>query len=94
MFLKSQVPAYLAARKGSRQKFWHALYSLWWQKFLWKLDDDQEPPTNDPAKMAQLAAVAPGEEGLKKQVEKRLTDVCWTNGYLLDIELIELHFSV
>lgn len=44
--------------------------------------------------MAQLAAVALGEEGLKKQVEKRLTDVRWTDGYPLDIKLIELHFSV
>ena len=44
--------------------------------------------------MAQLTAVAPGEEGLKKQVEKRLTDVHWTDRYLLDIKLIKLHFSV
>jgi len=74
-FLNSHLPAYLESKKGGRQAFWHKVYSKWWQRFPWKLDDDKEPPTDDPAKMIRLASVAPGEEEMKKQVEARLTNV-------------------
>ena len=62
-------------KKGSRQSFWHRFYSTWWQRFPWKLDDDQEPLMNDPEKMARLASVAPGEETKKGNIERTLIDV-------------------
>lgn len=76
-FLESQLPAYLAIKKGSRQNFWHKLFCAWWQRFPWKLSDEKEPPTDEPEKMAQLASVEPGEEPRKQEVEKALTAVCW-----------------
>ena len=75
--LDSHIPEYTSLKKGTRHSFWHRLYNTWWQRYPWKLDDDKEPPKDDPDKMAQLASVAPGEESLKKEVEKRLTDVRW-----------------
>jgi hypothetical protein len=74
-FLESQLSTYTAHKKGNRQNFWHELYSAWWIRYPWKLDDDDEPPTGDSDKMARLAAIAPGEEELKRCVEKRLTEV-------------------
>jgi hypothetical protein len=90
-FLEGQVPAYLATKKGGRQKFWHDLYCGWWQRFPWKLSDDEEPPTNDPEEMARLASVAPGDADLKAQVEKRLNDVRWANLFSIAHQLIELY---
>jgi len=52
-----------------------SVYSAWWIRYPWRLDDDDEPPTDDLAKMAQLAAIAPGDEGAKKDVEQQLTGV-------------------
>lgn len=74
-FLESHVGAYTASKKGSRQTFWHKLYRAWWQRYPWKLEDDEEPPTDNPDEMAKLAEVSPGEEGQKKQVEQQLTEV-------------------
>lgn len=75
MFLESNIPAYLASSKGSRQGFWHELYSDWWKRYPWKLEDSQEPPTEDPDEMARLASVQPGEEPKKALVEQQLTNV-------------------
>jgi len=74
-FLEGFVPAYLACKKGNRQKFWHGLYTAWWKKYPWGLNHDQEPPTDNPEKMARLASVAPGDEVEKAAVERRLTEV-------------------
>ena len=93
-FLESQMPEYLAIKKGSRRKFWYKLYCAWWQRFPWKLGDNEDPPTDNHERMAQLASVAPGEEGWKKEVEESLTAVCWTPPLLCVRSLIELHFSV
>ncbi|KAF9782647.1 hypothetical protein BJ322DRAFT_1110523 [Thelephora terrestris] len=71
-YLQSHLPAYVACKKGSRQGFWHRLYSGWWERFPWKLKDNDEPPANDPAEMKRLASVTPGEEARKKEVEKHL----------------------
>lgn len=74
-FLESQVPAYSACKKGSRQNFWHGLYCGWWERFPWKLGDNEEAPADDPDKMASLASVEPGEADRKAGVEKQLTTV-------------------
>lgn len=73
-FLETQLPAYLATKKGSRQNFWHGFWSAWWEHFPWKLGDDDEPPAN-PDEMERLALVGAGEEDLKKAVEEKLTVV-------------------
>lgn len=73
----SNLSAYMECRKGNRQGFWHNLYATWWQRYPWKLEDDKEPPTNDPDEMARLASVVPGEEGSKAAVKQRLTKVRW-----------------
>lgn len=65
----------MAVKKGSRQGFWHKFWSAWWQRYPWKLDDNEEPPTNNPEKMARLASVAPGEDVFKKEVEQQLMEV-------------------
>lgn len=74
-YLEDHLPAYRALKKGSRQNFWHNLYSGWWQRYPWKLGDQEEPPTDDPEKMVRLASVAPGEAGAKAAVERALTKV-------------------
>jgi hypothetical protein len=73
-FLEGNIPAYLAAKRGNRQSFWHELRSRWWERYPWKLDDEQEPPTDDPVEMAKLASVEPGEECAKSLVEERLLE--------------------
>lgn len=80
-FLESRVAAYNSLKKGNRKNFWHELYSAWWERFPWKLPDNEEPPTDNPAKMVQLGSVAPGEEVVKRQVEENLTKVRWVDGY-------------
>ena len=66
----------MAAKKGRRQNFWYGFWAAWWQRYPWKLEDDQEPPKEDPEKMRRLASVAPGEEQDKKEVEQKLREVC------------------
>ena len=73
--LKTLMPKYRALKKGNREKFWHSLFSGWWQRYPWSLGDVEEPPTDDPEKMRQLASVAPGEEALKAEVERQTYDV-------------------
>lgn len=73
-FLESQLPAYMAVKKGNRHRFWHQFWTAWWERYPWKLDDDAEPPT-DPEEIKELMSVGPGEENLKEGVEKRLTNV-------------------
>lgn len=74
-FLEGFVPAYLGCKKGNRQKFWHGLYTTWWQRYPWKLADNKEPPTDNPEGMAGLASIAPGDEVKKGAVERKLTEV-------------------
>ena len=74
-FLESYLPAYLACKKGSRHTFWHKLCSTWWLQYPWRLDDNQEPPTDDLEKMTRLASVTPGDEAKKALVERKLTGV-------------------
>lgn len=64
----------MSTKKGSRRGFWHDLWSAWWERFPWKLNDEDEPPA-DPDELARLGEVTPDEEGLKKEVEAALADV-------------------
>ena len=71
----SRVPAYLAKKKGNRRKFWHELFSAWWEQYPWRLTDDEEPPTDDPEEMASLALAGPNDSVQKGAVVKRLEGV-------------------
>jgi len=94
-FLESYVPAYLANKKGNRRTFWHGLFSAWWLRYPWGLDDDQEPPTDNSERMTRLASVGPGDQAKKAVVEKKLTAVRSCNlSSVRDSTLIKLHFSV
>jgi len=73
--LEDHLPAYLATGKGNRQKFWHGLFSAWWNRYPWRLADDQEPPTDNPEEMARLALAGPDDSAQKKLVVKTLEDV-------------------
>ena len=88
--------AYLACKKGARQNFWHQLFSGWWEHFPWRLNDDEEPPTDNAAEMARLQEASPGEETQKSEVERRLQEVgstfCAFADQVIDESL--LHFSV
>jgi hypothetical protein len=74
VLLEGKLPAYLATKKGNRHGFWHELYSSWWERYPWKLADNQEPPTDSPDEMADLALVEPGEECAKALVEAKLKE--------------------
>ena len=76
IFLESQLPAYLVAKKGHRHSFWYGFWSAWWQRYPWRLADDKEPPKDDPEKMARLASVASGDKQAKQEVEQKLHEVC------------------
>ena len=73
--LESHVPAYLAAGRGNRRKFWHDLFSAWWKQYPWRLADDEEPPANNPKEMARLALAGPDDLDQKGLVVKNLEDV-------------------
>jgi hypothetical protein len=68
-FLESQLLEYHLAKRGNCQSFWHKLYCAWWQHYPWKLSDDEEPLMDNPARMINLAAVAPRADQ-KRQVER------------------------
>jgi hypothetical protein len=91
-FLESYIPRYLASKKGNRQKLWHELYSAWWLRYPWRLEDHKEPPADDPEKMARLAAVAPGDEPRKTIVERTLTEARLIF-YLLVVEADRVSFQ-
>ena len=75
-FLKSYLQEYKMTKRGSHQNFWHKFYCAWWHHYPWRLNNDEEPPVDNPTRIANLAAVVPGEESQKKEVEKQLTEVC------------------
>ena len=74
-FLEDYLPTYVSYTKGNRHKFWHDLFNVWWQRYPWKLNDKQEPPTDDSEKMTRLASVGPGDRAIKAAVEEKLTEV-------------------
>ena len=61
--------AYMTSKKGACQGFWHGLYSTWWPLYLWKLNHNEELPTDELTKMIRLMSVTPGKEVLKKEVK-------------------------
>ena len=66
---------YVALRGKSRRQFWFELFNKWWRRYPWRLQDNKEPPTDDPKKMEELARVGPGDEKAKSMVEEKLRDV-------------------
>ena len=65
----------MAGKKGHRQNFWHEFWSAWWQRYPWKLDDSEEPPTDDPDEMERLRSLEPSERTLRGEIEANLTEV-------------------
>ena len=67
---------YNALRGRDRHQFWFKLFTEWWQRYPWRLEDHEEPPTNNPEKMVELAYVGDESDVEKKaEVEQRVRDV-------------------
>ena len=73
--LKEHLEVYLSLKHKNHNQFWSEFFAKWWQKYPWKLDDKEEPPLEDPAKMTHLASVQVGEHSRKSKVEAALVAV-------------------
>ena len=73
--LESHLDEYISLKFQNRQKFWFTVFSQWWEKYPWKLGDQDEPPLHDPAKMLDLASVKKEELGSKAEVEAAVVKV-------------------
>lgn len=75
-FLTGYLNEYIALRGKSRIQFWHKLYNAWWEKYPWRLPDSEEPPTDNPERMKELARVETDADAERKsEVENALRDV-------------------
>ena len=73
-FLEQYCDEYISLRGKCRKLFWHRFFTEWWQKYPWRLQDHEEPPTDDPEKMAELALVGEDKD-LKSKVEEKVRKV-------------------
>lgn len=73
-FLEQNREEYVSLRGKSRRQFWHQLYTEWWQRYPWRLPDDEEPPADDPKKMLELSDVGVDDD-LKSKVEAKARQV-------------------
>jgi hypothetical protein len=68
---------YISLRGKDRHQFWHKFFNAWWQKYPWRLPDDEEPPVEDNAKMQELSHV--GTDGdAKAETEVKAREVSVT----------------
>lgn len=75
-FLTSYCDEYTALRGKARHQFWFKLFGEWWKRYPWRLQDDQEPPLDDPEKMVELARAESDEDKEKKNaVEQKVREV-------------------
>lgn len=75
-FLTGYCDEYNALRGKDRHQFWHKLFSEWWARYPWRLEDHEEPPASNLEKMVELAFVG-GELDVEKkaEVEQKVRDV-------------------
>lgn len=67
---------YASLRGKDRHEFWFKLFGEWWERYPWRLQDHEEPPTDDPERMAELAHVVSDEDKEEKgKVERRVREV-------------------
>ena len=85
--LENHLEEYILLRHRNRSDFWFKLFAKWWEKYPWRLGDKEEPPLNDPARMAELASVGEGEEGAKSKVETELIAVSFR---FVVVDLVDL----
>lgn len=76
--LERHCDEYNSLRGKSCHQFWHKLFEEWWRRYPWRLPDQEEPPTDDPQKMIELAHVGLDKEE-KSEVEKKLHTVSSTS---------------
>ena len=67
----------MALRRRNRNDFWSDFFAKWWVVYPWKLGDKEEPPLNDPVKMADLAFAGAAEMEAKSEIETKLVAVCF-----------------
>lgn len=84
-FLSGYREEYASLRGKSRHQFWLKVFNEWWKRYPWRLQDHEEPPTDNPEMMAELAlAVDASALEEKAAVEKRARDVSWPMSSALD----------
>ena len=89
-FLEGHCDKYISLRGKSRHEFWHALFNDWWQKYPWRLPDNEEPPADDPARMAELSYAGGDEDSeAKVVVEARVRKVSPFNRRKTDLVMID-----
>lgn len=73
--LEDHLDEYIALRHQNRNEFWFKVLAKWWENYPWKLDDKEEPPLDNPVKMAELASAEEAEKEAKSEVEAKLVAV-------------------
>lgn len=75
-FLEGHFNEYVSLRGKSRHNFWHRVYNTWWERYPWRLPDDEEPPTHDPERMKEVSHVGGDEDReAKAEVEAKARKV-------------------
>lgn len=75
--LEDHLDEYIGLRHQNRNDFWFKFFAKWWQNYPWRLGDKEEPPSDNPARMAELASVEEAEKESKSKVEAELITVCF-----------------
>lgn len=73
--LEDNLDEYVLLKFQNRNQFWFKFFATWWERYLWKLGNKDEPPLDDPVKMAELVAVGTEERERKSEVESMLVSV-------------------
>ena len=74
--LEDHLEEYMALRHRNRNNFWSDFFAKWWVTYPWKLGDKEEPPLDDPVRMADLASAEGAEMERKSEIEAKLVVVC------------------
>ena len=70
---ESYLDEYVSLRGKSHHQFWHKFFEVWWGRYPWRLNDDEEPPA-DPKMLQDLVHVG-GDAGKKAEVEASVRKV-------------------
>ena len=75
-FLTGYCDEYNSLRGKDRHQFWFKLFTEWWKRYPWRLEDNEEPPVNSLEEMIKLAYVGDvGDVERKAHVEQKVRDV-------------------
>ena len=75
VFLTGYCDEYVSLRGKSRRQFWTKVFCGWWERYPWCLQDHDEPPTDNPMRMEELAYFGEADKDAKAVVEAKLREV-------------------